>query len=110
MSGPRTSAEPGQRVRLVPGAGDRACQLQGGPVCRLGLIEAAPGAVECSGFVERLGLAAAVAGACRITGASTPCQLRGTSSAVPVQRSGGIALRGGRGFGYTARSEEHTSE
>jgi hypothetical protein len=61
LSGPRAAAEPGQGVSLVPGTGDRARQFQGGPVGCLGLIEAAPGAVQCSGFVERLRLAARVA-------------------------------------------------
>jgi hypothetical protein len=47
-------------VGPVPGAGDRARQLQGGPVSCHGLVKAALGAIEGPGFVERLSLASRV--------------------------------------------------
>jgi hypothetical protein len=55
------AAQAGQRVRLVPGAGDGAGQVQGTLVRPLSLREVTADPVQCPSLVERLGLASPVA-------------------------------------------------
>jgi hypothetical protein len=59
--GQSAPAQAGERVSLVPEAGDSAGQLQGLPVAPFSLREFAADPVQRPSLVERLGLAAPVA-------------------------------------------------